>query len=201
MFNLFLDRPLSDTYSGKIPAKPMETLTKPPVNETGRKHQVIPGKNGVTSRNVMTTACSTFVLFGKFDGVAKIHQLLRCCNCSRHCGVPEYASFLDNCAPCIWRFLLSHSLFLLSCERIKFGCRSKQDRRQGRIAVRMPWPRRERTGIRSERNSCEERPAGDFPQWGNTKLLPEIGKEIRRIDERRWFPARIRPDKGIHTGF
>jgi hypothetical protein len=45
------------------------------------------------------------------DGVAKTHQLLRCCNCSRHCGVPEYASLLDNCAPCIWRFLLSHSLF------------------------------------------------------------------------------------------
>jgi hypothetical protein len=21
------------------------------------------------------------------DGVAKTHQLLRCCNCSRHCGV------------------------------------------------------------------------------------------------------------------
>jgi hypothetical protein len=47
----------------------------------------------------------------KSDGVAKTHQLLRCCNCSRHCGVPKYASFLDNCAPCIWRFLLSHSLF------------------------------------------------------------------------------------------
>jgi hypothetical protein len=47
----------------------------------------------------------------KLDGVAKTHQLLRCCNCSRHCGVPKYASFLDNCAPCIWRFLLSHSLF------------------------------------------------------------------------------------------
>jgi hypothetical protein len=45
------------------------------------------------------------------DGVAKTHQLLRCCNGSRHCGVPEYASFLDNCAPCIWRFLLRHSLF------------------------------------------------------------------------------------------
>jgi hypothetical protein len=55
----------------------------------------------------------------KKDGVAKTHQLLRCCNCSRHCGVPEYASFLDNCAPCIWCFLLSHSLFLLSCESIK----------------------------------------------------------------------------------
>jgi hypothetical protein len=52
------------------------------------------------------------------DGVAKTHQLLRCCNCSRHCGVPKFASFLDNCAPCIWRFLLSHSLFLLSCESI-----------------------------------------------------------------------------------
>ena len=52
------------------------------------------------------------------DGIAKTHQLLRCCNGSRHCGVPEYASFLDNCAPCIWRFLFSHSLFFLSCESI-----------------------------------------------------------------------------------
>ena len=34
-------------------------------------------------------------------------------------GVPKYASF--HCAPCIWRFLLSHSLFLLSCESIN-GC-------------------------------------------------------------------------------
>jgi hypothetical protein len=49
--------------------------------------------------------------FSIYDGVAKTHQLLRCCNCSRHCGVPKYASFLDHCAPCIWRFLLSHSLF------------------------------------------------------------------------------------------
>jgi hypothetical protein len=50
-----------------------------------------------------------------FDGVAKTHQLLRCCNCSGHCGVPEYASFLDNCAPCIWRFLLAiHSSCLLA---------------------------------------------------------------------------------------
>jgi hypothetical protein len=38
----------------------METLTKPPVNETGPEHQVIPGKNEVNSRNVITTACSTF---------------------------------------------------------------------------------------------------------------------------------------------
>jgi len=58
---------------------------------------------------------------GNFDGVAKTHQLLRCFNCSRHCGVPKYASFLDNCAPCIWRFLLSHSFLLLSYESINFG--------------------------------------------------------------------------------
>ncbi len=50
-------------------------------------------------------------LKGNFDGVAKTHQLLRCCNCSRWFDVPKYASLLDNCAPCIWRFLLSHPLF------------------------------------------------------------------------------------------
>jgi hypothetical protein len=44
----------------------------------------------------------------KFDGVAKTHQLLRCCNCSRCFDVRKYASLLDNRAPCIWRFLLSH---------------------------------------------------------------------------------------------
>jgi hypothetical protein len=38
----------------------METLTKPPVNETGPKYHVIPGKNEVTSSNVKTTACRTF---------------------------------------------------------------------------------------------------------------------------------------------
>jgi len=43
-----------------------------------------------------------------FDGVAKTHQLLRCCNCSRCFDVRKYASLLDNRAPCIWRFLLSH---------------------------------------------------------------------------------------------
>jgi len=65
------------------------------------------------------------------DGVAKTHQLLRCSNCSRHCGVPKYASFLDNCAPCIWRFLLSHPLILLSCESIKTcRCKVSRDRRQ-----------------------------------------------------------------------
>jgi hypothetical protein len=42
------------------------------------------------------------------DGVAKTHQLLRCCNCSRCFDVRMYASLLDNRAPCIWRFLLSH---------------------------------------------------------------------------------------------
>jgi hypothetical protein len=45
------------------------------------------------------------------DGVAKTHQLLRCCNCSRCFDVRKYASLLDNRAPCIWRFLLSHLLF------------------------------------------------------------------------------------------
>jgi hypothetical protein len=38
------------------------------------------------------------------------HQLLRCCNCYRCFDVRKYASLLDNCAPCIWRFLLSHPL-------------------------------------------------------------------------------------------
>jgi hypothetical protein len=32
----------------------------------------------------------------KEDGIAKARQLLFCCNCSRHCGVPRYAAFLDN---------------------------------------------------------------------------------------------------------
>jgi hypothetical protein len=57
----------------------------------------------------------------RVDGVAKTHQLLRCCNCSRHCGVPKYTSFLDNCAPCIWRFLLSHSLFGFLAKASKVG--------------------------------------------------------------------------------
>jgi len=30
------------------------------------------------------------------------------CYILRHCGVPEYASFLSICAPCLWAFLLSH---------------------------------------------------------------------------------------------
>jgi hypothetical protein len=47
----------------------------------------------------------------KDDGVAKTHQLLRCSNCSRGFDVRKYASLLDNRAPCIWRFLLSHLLF------------------------------------------------------------------------------------------
>jgi hypothetical protein len=55
------------------------------------------------------------------DGVAKTHQLRRCGNWSHVFDVRKHASLLDNCAPCIWRFLLSHSLFLLSCESINFG--------------------------------------------------------------------------------
>jgi hypothetical protein len=57
----------------------------------------------------------------KNDGGAKTHQLLRCCNCSRSFDVHKYASLLDNRAPCIWRFLLSHLLvcFLAKASRMK----------------------------------------------------------------------------------
>jgi hypothetical protein len=57
------------------------------------------------------------------DGVAKTHQLLRCRHCSRCFGVRKYALLLDNCAPCIWRFLLSHPIigFLAKASNDVFG--------------------------------------------------------------------------------
>jgi hypothetical protein len=95
-----------------------------------------------------------FGMVGKFDGGAKTHQLLRCCNCSRHCGVPKYASFLDNCAPCIWRFLLSHSLFgflakasSLVLEKEK-GCKHRPEARNQEGRFSGP------EGERGERRRC-----------------------------------------------
>jgi hypothetical protein len=54
-------------------------------------------------------------VWNKNDGVAKTHQLLRCCNCSRHCGVPKYASFLDLARLAFGAFCLAiHSFCFLA---------------------------------------------------------------------------------------
>jgi hypothetical protein len=62
-------------------------------------------------RRLLSPGFGNAIFMDNVDDVAKTHQLLRCCACSRCFDVRKYASLLDNRAPCIWRFLLSHLLF------------------------------------------------------------------------------------------
>jgi hypothetical protein len=71
--------------------------------------QPVSGRGLEKNPDAKSTQSGVFLICNsEIDGVAKTHQLLRCCNCSRCFDVRKCASLLDNRAPCIWRFLLSH---------------------------------------------------------------------------------------------
>ena len=90
--------------------------------------------NNLQGRGVAPPLAAILFCHATKDGVVKTLQLLRCCNCSRCFGVRKYASLFDNCAPCIWRFLLSHHyLYFL----LKASQKSMQKRAPELLA--RPW--------------------------------------------------------------